>query len=65
MSDAHARQYYFGAGTETNQGSGTIDSYTCVEEGPSALSTGMPVEPPAPQHGLNAPIAQDKARGSS
>jgi hypothetical protein len=64
MSNAHAQQYYFGSGTETNQGSGTIDSYDMIMQEPDALSDPV-VETQAPQPGLNAPIAQDKQRGSS
>ena len=64
MSEAHARQYYFGAGTETNQGSGTIDTYIKDETTPAALSD-TPADFSTPQPGLNAPIAQDKRRGSS
>jgi hypothetical protein len=64
MSNAHAQQYYFGAGTETSAGSGAIDSYDLVMDEPSALSDPT-VETQAPQPGLNAPISQDKRRGSS
>ena len=64
MSDAHAKQYYFGPGTETNQGSGTIDTYADQVAVPDALMDPI-IETAAPQAGLNAPIAQDKQRGSS
>lgn len=64
MSNAHAQRYYFGPGTETTQGSGTIDTYSVAETVPDALMD--PIIPSAaPQAGLNAPIAQDKQRGSS
>jgi hypothetical protein len=64
MSDAHAKQYYFGSGTETNQGSGTIDTYEATAETPEAA-----LEAPGnfvlSQPDLSAPITQDKRRGSS
>jgi hypothetical protein len=60
VSAQHAQQYYFGQGTETAQGSGTIDTYAAVG---SLTDPAVPI--PVPQPGLNAPIAQDKQRGSS
>jgi hypothetical protein len=64
MSDAHAKQYYFGSGTETNQGSGTIDTYEVTEMTPEA-ALDVPGDYHTPQVGVTAPIAQDKRRGSS
>lgn len=64
MSDQHASKYYFGPGTETNAGSGTISTYTEIETAPAALSD-TPADFSTPQPGLNAPVAQDKRRGSS
>jgi hypothetical protein len=65
MSDAHARQYYSNSGSETAANSGPIATYDYTETGPAALDSGMPVEPVAPQSGLNAPRMQDQRRGSS
>jgi len=64
MSDAHAQQYYFGPGTETTAGSGSISSYDMVMQEPNALADPI-VQTEAPQPGLNAPLAADRRRGSS
>jgi len=64
VSNAHAQQYYFGPGTETTQGSGSIDTYDVSQTAPEAMTT-EPGTYQTPQPGLNAPIAQDKRRGSS
>lgn len=64
MSDSHATRYYAGSGSETTENSGPIESYDCAAESPEALSE-APIGFSTPQPGLNAPIAQDKRRGSS
>lgn len=64
MSNAHASQYYFGSGTESDNGSAPIVTYNGAATMPDALAD-PPMMAAAPQPGLNAPIVQDKRRGSS